>query len=141
MANTYDNRTGIKDVWVITHDDTEVFHISIIEGQKVIDGQTKSGQLMATIYPNIDVYSSSLDGWENRLEVISELKEAAAYSGLPIPIPEFFKSNIHDITSYINDNSTDLLITFTNAGDIWLDLRLTPEDPTPREMAIGLLSQ
>lgn len=80
-----------------------------------------------------------LEGWEGRLEKVISLKDQAESSAIPIPIPAFLKTHMNAVIAYISDDSKLLLEAFQNADDAWLDMRMFPESPSPREVAVALL--
>ncbi len=127
----YDNREGGSPVWSVVHDDSEVFHFTIVS----------VGQVLDTVRPYLDTYKPSIEGWEQRYDVVVELMAAAERSGLPIPIPQFLKTNMSKVVDYINEGSKDLLIEFeNNNSELWLDMSPKGSEMTPRIMAVELLS-
>lgn len=128
----FDNRDGNKDVWVVTHDDISVFHFATVS----------VGQLIDTKYDYIDNHIPNVDGWESRLEIVMDLMQRAVDSGLPIPIPQFLKESMSLVIDYINDNSTGLKDKFKSASVAdypWLDMRISEDAQSPREVALELL--
>lgn len=126
----FDNRNGDGDAWVIAHDDTEVFHIAPV----------RVGNIASTGQDNLNVYIPTYKEWEENLEKVIDLYSQAESSSLPIPLPEFLKTNLDSVVSFVNNDSSDLIDTFKKSEEEWLDMRVSPDQPSPREVALAMLS-
>ena len=114
----------------MAHNEDSVFHIT----------ELLVGQITETSQPELDGYTPSVSGFKIRLGNVVDLKHQAEASPLPIPVPQFLKTHIADVISYINDDSNNLEETFATATDAWLDMRMAITSPSPREIALAKLA-
>ncbi len=97
---------------------------------------------------DIDLETSSFDGYEPARYSLSELsgrygifiamKEAADGTALEIPQDAFFKEHKEVFDFWLTHGGGGLRNLFENADEVWLDMRVDQESPTPREFALNL---
>ncbi len=72
--------------------------------------------------------------WEQRREMIDELKRRARESVLAIPLENTFTALRNEISDFEANGSSDFWDAIQGMDDVWLDMREDTESPSPREV-------
>ena len=77
-----------------------------------------------------------------REDLINTLTEAAESSGLVVPFESFYYKHRKLIFNWLNTGNDDELINmFKTSTEVWLDIRIDKDKPTPREFAQDLFKK
>jgi hypothetical protein len=84
--------------------------------------------------------TSEFEKWEARLSAITSLKEQGQESALMLPISEFYDDSQEVISEFIKNGSDEFLLLSQESELAWMDMRTAPENPSPREILVSVLS-
>ena len=91
-------------------------------------------------YDQSPIVVDAFELWVKRVDAINSLREQGEESSLALPMGEFYKENIEDISEFIKNGSREFLTICEESTLPWMDLRVAPENPSPREILIETLS-
>ena len=85
---------------------------------------------------------SDFEKWEERVDAIKNLKDQANESPLQIrdKVITWYEDTASIINGFISDGNNAILEEVENSDANWWDMRYTQEDPSPREVAIEMLT-
>ena len=72
--------------------------------------------------------------------IIDTLTAAAEASGLSVPFESFYYEHRSSILSWIINGGDSIRDIFETSTEVWLDMRVDVDSPSPREFALNLLT-
>jgi len=86
------------------------------------------------------VYDEPLSYYDKRVLLINTLTNAAEVSGLSVPFESFYYKHRKVILDWIINGGDSIRDIFETSTEVWLDMRVDVDSPSPREFALNLLT-